>query len=260
VEHSDTVKIINDLFASFGFNQDTCTGKVVFNNFSKHATKFRWTFGDGTTDTVRNPTHFFTKDSLYIVRLIASATGGCPDTTEHFVSGHEPPHGTFTFEKDSCSTEVKFKSKVFRGYRADWDFGDGSPVNHEWNPKHIYDKKGSYTVRFTINSGGGCADSFTRQVYVTNDKASPLEVPNVFTPNDDGKNDVFIVEGNTACYELEIEIYNRWGQLLYKQKGNPLKWNGVSLQGHTLPPGVYYYIFRDPNFGERHGTVTLLKD
>jgi gliding motility-associated-like protein len=260
MEYTDSLIIKNELSASYTFKQDTCTGKVIFNNLSKHAARFSWDFGDGTTDTVKNPVHYFTKDSLYTVRLIATADGGCPDTVLHLVNGYRQPHGKFVFEKDSCTSDVKFKSEVFRGYRADWDFGDGSPVNHEWNPKHTYDKKGTYTVRFIMNSGGTCADTFVQEVRITNDKPSPIDVPNVFTPNDDSKNDVFIVEGNTLCYRFEIEIYNRWGQLVFKEEGNPLRWDGLSIQGHKLPPGVYYYIFRDPTFGERHGTVTLLRE
>jgi gliding motility-associated-like protein len=260
VTHSDSVRIKNGLVANFGFVQDSCSGRAAFTNYSKFARKYLWDFGDGTTDTSKNPIHFFTHDTLYTIRLVATASGGCSDTTEHKLNGVLSPVAKFTFRKDSCTSDVTFKSESFRGYRYDWIFGDGSDIVHATNPTHTYDKKGTYTAALIINSGSACTDTFTQKITVTNNKPSPVIIPNVFTPNDDGKNDRFIVEGNTVCIELEIEIYNRWGQLVFKQKGNPLTWDGHSIQGHELPAGVYYYIFRDPNFGERHGTVTLLRE
>jgi gliding motility-associated-like protein len=256
----NSVLIKNDLKAAFTFDTDTCTGKIVFINLSKSAKKYLWNFGNGTTDTSKNPARFFTKDSLYDITLVAIAAGGCTDTFERGVPGVVPPQSKFSYTKDSCTSEVKFKSESFRGYNWAWVFGDGTEISHQRAPLHVYDKRGTYIVRLIINPGSACADTAEQKIYVARNKPTEAEVPNVFTPNGDLKNDYFEIEGHTLCYDLEIEIYNRWGQLVYKEKGNPLRWDGRTLKGAELPPGVYYYVFRDPKFGEKHGTVTLLRD
>ena len=83
------------------------------------------------------------------------------------------------------------------------------------------------------------------------------------TPDGDGKNDVFSVSGiNDKCIDFQLEIFNRWGQLVYKQYGGPgqiLVWDGTSLKGDALAAGVYYWILTGKAIGQKEGTVTLVR-
>jgi gliding motility-associated-like protein len=71
-----------------------------------------------------------------------------------------------------------------------------------------------------------------------------IKVPNVFTPNNDTKNDCYTIGGITPnCDEADIRIYDRWGILVFKGTLPEQCWNGtVQNSGNPLPPGVYYYI------------------
>lgn len=136
---------------------------------------------------------------------------------------------------------------------------------------------GTTTPTLTVNTQGtywfnatdatGCAVSDTVQVTIAEDGRGEATIPNVFTPNGDGQNDTFQVEG-LAIDDFNMEIYDRWGLLMYETNA-PLKgWNGGkdnSLADRD-PDGTYYYVItmsdrcaRDPAPRTHTGHVTLLR-
>ncbi len=101
-------------------------------------------------------------------------------------------------------------------------------------------------------------DSFKVNVKVC---YQPLDLPNVFSPNGDGMNDVF-TPGQTYMYDkFSIEIYNRWGLKVYESVNPYFEWNGIDLHGNKLPDGTYFYIAKlehHENSDLQKGTVTIL--
>ncbi|MBN2681330.1 MAG: gliding motility-associated C-terminal domain-containing protein [Bacteroidales bacterium] len=116
---------------------------------------------------------------------------------------------------------------------------------------------GTYNV--TISDINNCEISGTFFIEIP-----LLEIPNVFTPNDDGKNDTWEILGISALEKVEIYIYNRWGVLLFEYTGPGTgyaeisnRWNGV-WNGKDLPLGSYVYIVNDVNTEKSYnGTVTI---
>ncbi|MFC2111174.1 gliding motility-associated C-terminal domain-containing protein [Bacteroidota bacterium] len=92
-----------------------------------------------------------------------------------------------------------------------------------------------------------------------------ITVPNVFTPNGDGFNDFFIVEGDNII-TFEMQIFNRWGQLVFTSDDINLGWDG-KINEEDCTEGVYYWIVNyeglgntiDEKAGSLHGTVTLFR-
>ncbi|RIV17196.1 gliding motility-associated C-terminal domain-containing protein, partial [Fibrisoma montanum] len=77
------------------------------------------------------------------------------------------------------------------------------------------------------------------------DACPQLVLPNVFTPNGDGKNDVFTALRCPRFVEsVELEVFNRWGVRVYRGSGPELRWDGRSSSGEELPSGLYYYQVR----------------
>ena len=91
---------------------------------------------------------------------------------------------------------------------------------------------------------------------------NPDPINNVFTPNGDGKNDEFGF-GEIGMKDVEVAIYNRWGEEVYSWEGSDQTWDGKGTNGQDLSEGVYFYVIKalaeDGYFHEKKGTVTLLR-
>ena len=138
-----------------------------------------------------------------------------------------------------------------------WDFGDGSPSNQQ-SPYHVYDKPGIYNVCLYIATEHDCIDDTCLTVEVV----EGLDIPNVFTPNGDGYNDNFNIHASGIA-QYYLQVFNRWGVLLFESDNPNVKWDGRTLSGEDCADGTYYYILSaksDKNDYSQHGFVTLLRN
>lgn len=71
-------------------------------------------------------------------------------------------------------------------------------------------------------------------------------LPNVFTPNNDGVNDYFEF-ASTGSPFFVLQVFSRTGAFIYREEAQTIKWNGCNAQGVRLPNGIYYYIIEDRN-------------
>jgi gliding motility-associated-like protein len=142
------------------------------------------------------------------------------------------------------------------GLTYSWNFGNGSNST-DVNPATVYNNSGSYTITL-IATSGNCTDTATA-VIVVEDNLS-LEIPNVFTPNGDGINDLFTIK-STGIKEISLQIFNRWGQKLYEFTGVKAAWDGMTPLGAKCPDATYFYFVKAWGFDdkeiEKHGTVNL---
>ena len=122
-----------------------------------------------------------------------------------------------------------------------WDLGNDSTytLGNDANQTATYALSGPYTITLTVIDAQGCEDTYT---LVINVKDPDLIIPNVITPNGDGKNDFFILsEAYFKTYN--VLIFNRWGNVVYSldnQSGTAL-WDGKTLNGTACTDGVYFY-------------------
>jgi gliding motility-associated-like protein len=111
----------------------------------------------------------------------------------------------------------------------------------------------------TVSNAGGCVNEDKITISV-NCGAENVFIPNTFSPNGDGVNDVFYIRGTGITEINYFRIFNRWGQLVFERKIAPLNtpfagWDGT-LNGIVLPPDVYVYMV-DVNCD--NGKTTTLK-
>lgn len=101
----------------------------------------------------------------------------------------------------------------------------------------------------------------TMTIIVNNCESDDLIIPSIFSPNADGKNDIFMVVNLHEFYpECEVSIVNRWGSLIYDSKGYATPWDGTH-KGNELPMGVYYYKIQLNNESKQvyTGPITLIR-
>ncbi len=130
-----------------------------------------------------------------------------------------------------------------------WDFGD-EQISNEVSPVHTYDKTGVYDVILkTTNAQGVETTSMTVECLPD----PQWFIPSIFTPNGDGKNDVFDVMALSKYAEpLELLIFNSSGQIVYSQQMTGA-WDGTTLQGAAATDGNYMFKLVARNL--RHQTV-----
>jgi len=116
----------------------------------------------------------------------------------------------------------------------------------------------NYVFVILTNEVTGCQDSVEFIIEVQ----GMLEVNNVFTPNQDGINDEFLFS-EYAMQLVDVQIFNRWGQLVYTWVGSDKSWKGIGIDGKDLPEGVYFYVFEgkgvDGHHYDKKGSITLLR-
>lgn len=117
-----------------------------------------------------------------------------------------------------------------------WDFGDGV-TSTDSLPFHSYYETGTYDIELIVRSGLECVDTMVISV----DVVEGLIVPNVFTPNNDGWNDVFDVR-TSAVGNFNLEIFNRWGNRVYENASPLISWDGTTQAGVEAPAGTYFYV------------------
>lgn len=221
---------------------------------------WQWDFDDTNTDTVQNPTHTYAVNGLYNVQLIVASAQGCIDTVLTPISILSPPTADFISNPGSVKINESFTFtdlSVTNIVDWQWDFGDTLGTSTSQFPTYSYTASGNYIVCLVVTDNLTCTDSICKEVIVF----MPPAVPNAFSPNGQGGNDVFSVLGG-PYKELDFKIYNNWGELIFESIDQNIGWDGTR-DGIEQPIGVYIYTVKAVTLDDTQhtikGDVTLLR-
>ncbi|MFZ4785543.1 MAG: choice-of-anchor L domain-containing protein [Flavobacteriales bacterium] len=139
-----------------------------------------------------------------------------------------------------------------------WNFGDGSAIL-EPDPTHTFDGLDQYSVSLLVTNELGCTDIAYDVVY----PPVSIYIPNAFTPDYDGINDVWEIKA-TGVLSFEIFVYNRWGQQVYYSNDHTKAWTGGLNNGeYFLEDGIYNYLIKytgvDGDAQKLKGSLNLLR-
>ncbi len=158
---------LQNTIADFSFSSNSgcqSSTNITFNDLSLNASSHQWSFGDGTTSTLQNPSHIYPAAGTYNVKLITRNSIGCLDSIIKTVTVGSTV-ADFSYSTACAGAPINFQNiSSPSAVSAEWNFGDGN-ISADLNPVKIYVAAGNYTVRL-ISDFGGCTDTVIKTVVV----------------------------------------------------------------------------------------------
>lgn len=155
------------------------------------------------------------------------------------------PIADFTISPSSTvdpNTTVTFTDITPGSVNSLWVFdADSSLSSSSSTTSYFYENEGEYCILLVSENSSGCIDSAKYCIIVLGE--ATIFIPNVFTPNGDGNNDLFLVS-STKMKEIYYDIYDRWGLKIATYNELTGGWNGRTKNGKMAPDGTYYYVLK----------------
>lgn len=224
----------------------------------KPIVSWRWDFGDGNTSDLQNPTHTYTQGGDYNVSLVSSSIKGCKDTSVQsiLVENFKPFAGNDTIIVKGES--INFNAQG--GSIYEWTPFTNLNTSTAPNPRGYYPDTGMYRYNVYIKSPTGCEGNDSINVWVVNQPS--LFIPNAFTPNGDGKNDLLRpLSVGYSAYKY-FRVFNRWGELVFETETIGDGWDGF-YRGKKADIGTYFWLLsaedKEGTVHQKKGDATLLR-
>jgi len=233
-------------------------------------TGWSWDFGDNTTSTQQNPPqHCYTIPGPYTVILTVTTNAGCSQTLTmaNYINVFANPVANFGASPQPTTImnpTIAFTDSSINASQWLWSFGDvlGSSSTDQ-HPTFTYADPTCYIVQLDVTSPDGCTDTDTMTVCIGPDVS--IYVPNTFTPDGNGMNDIFnAVTVGIDPNEFEMWIFDRWGNMIYYTDDLDDGWDG-RVQGEADICQIDTYVWKiqcRDMLGNKHnliGHVNLIK-
>ena len=189
------------------------------------------------------------------VYTIVGNLNSCIDSLDVEIVVHDNPISSFVFNPEIAmvGSIVEFDSRFEEsGASWIWNMGNGIILDGK-EIEYVFLQPGIYNVEHVVVNQYGCKDTSFQEIEVL----SMVVVPNVFTPNEDGVNDSFVLDGIDGIEGTQLVIYNRWGRVVFENSSYKNDWKAEGIS-----EGVYFYIINLPEFFNSkpiHGTVSILR-
>jgi len=219
----------------------TSSGTVLVNAVSTNTNiSYTW-FGNGIISGSNTANASINSAGMYTVVAFDNTTGCITTSTLIIPQPTVVANFSVTVVTGMAPLSVDFTNNSLGATTYNWTFGNGS-VSTSTNPSNVYPTSGNYTVTL-VSSNGLCSDTYTLEIKVNGGLGS---IPEIFTPNGDGKNDPFYIPGLDNYPKNKLQIFNRWGNIVYEAAPYKNDWDGspnkTSMGTGKLPVGTYFYI------------------
>ena len=261
-EQTVIVEVNPNPVVNAGLDEVLCEGENFTPNASGAAT-YEW------SDGLENGVTFVPSEGEYTYTVVGIDENGCVgfDTVNLVV--YESPNVSFVAIPTSGSVPltVDVTNTSTDGSDFFWDFGNGtSYFSDDEELTEIYDEVGVYVIILS-SANEFCEDTATAIIEVLFEPPS-FDIPNVFTPNNDGTNDRFKLKDllrEEFIIDFEIVITNRWGNHMRTFNDPAFEWDGTTSGGDRATEGVYFYkinysVLNSADVIEHHGFVHLVRN
>lgn len=220
---------------------------VTFTNNTPNTASVAWTFGNSLgTSTSNNPTFCFPTVGTFDVSVKVTDNNGCIGIASlvNYVTVWPLPSAGFSAMPQPATlldNIVTFTDQSNGAVSWIWSFGSDDSASVLQNPTYAFQDTGTFNVQLIVTNQYGCQDSVTLPIIVHPDYA--IFIPNTFTPNGDGKNEIFFPQGvGVNPDKFSMLIFDRWGNMIYLSDIWPGGWDGtVQGSGRLCPIDTYVY-------------------
>lgn len=263
-----TVVDCDPISAGFSYSDLVCVGDcVTFTDTSSgDPVEWLWTFGgifggdvEPTASTDQNPTACFNVPGVFDVQLTVTNALGESSSTTHSITVFPSPTvvaGTDTIIELGGSALLFANASIPSG---DFIWTPDEYIDCEDCPSTMASPPEDMVYEVKFVDVNGCSDTDTVRVFVNFIEA--LGVPDAFSPNGDGKNDVLYVKG-FGLEKMTLTIFNKYGELIFESRDQRVGWDGT-FRGRPENPGVFTWVleyqFINGKGGSLKGTTTLVK-
>ena len=250
------VKVYPRFHAAFTDSGGKCPGAPVqFIDLSSATIKpivyWKWYFGDGDSSFSENPLHDYKSSGMYNIILISQNAKDCTDTalSQVLIDDFLPFAGNDTI----VVKQEKIQFNASGGIQYSWSPPTDLSDTSIYNPVGYYPDTGTFIYYVHVVSPYGCEGNDTIKVTVVNQAA--FAVPNAFTPNGDGNNDVFKPEAVGYRNLNFFRVFNRWGEEVFFSADLETGWNGT-YKSTKADMGTYFW---EISFTDRFGKQGFMK-
>lgn len=235
---------------------------------------YLWSFGDGATSTLPDPSYTYINDGTYNISLSVRSSEGCTSSSISNSIVNIFPSPTALFIATPAITDIQNPTIAFTNQSTGavnnlWDYGNGD-TSSVISPVYTYSDTGTYIVNLWVINQFGCINEFELPIIV--DPFYSLIVPNAFTPNSNGgnggtyditslSNDVFY-PFTEYVEEFEFFIFNRWGELIFVSDDLSIGWDGY-YRGNICQQDTYVWkiniTYVDGQKISKVGDITLIR-
>ena len=212
---------------------------------------WEWNLGaDSSIATAPNPMFLYDPEidpmsmAQFSIFLRVTSANGCvseilrPD----FITVYPKPDALFSVDddvKEIIDPRFVFTDLSSENVTAwDWNFGDGNYAADQ-HPTHAYADTGIYPITLIVETQFGCLDTVDYKVKV--EPIFTFYVPNSFTPDNNGINDLFFGTGE-GYVSYQMHVYDRWGEHIFESNSDQFHWDGT-YKGQQVQQGTYVYYF-----------------
>jgi gliding motility-associated-like protein len=254
-------------------NEGCAPLSASFNNFSQNAVRYSWSFGDGGSSDLKNPSYIFDEPGTWFVSLTAFSSANEISIFTDSIKVNPLPEARFSMDIQGLPGDGQpvYFNNYSRGAETYlWNFGDGATSTLK-DPDHYFSKKAQTKIKLLAFSATGCIDStILKDAFKEGEPA--FIFPTAFSPNTTGPqsgqytrkspdNDIFYPFVEEEPEEYQLKIFNRNGILIFESADIHIGWDGYYHE-ELMPQGVYVWKarakFADGRSVVKMGDVTLL--
>ena len=209
---------------------------------------FDWRFGDGGTGEVASPTHVYEEAGIYSVYLGITSPTGCFVERDFIdlVDVRDAPTAEFSWTPDRITNfnpDISFTDESIDAARVRYTLENSQGERIFTTPARDFEytlrDTGTIAVTQLVTHPSGCVDTILKNLELVFENT--FFVPNAFTPNADGRNDIFLPKGVLfGSSNYEFRVWTRWGELVFTSNDPALGWDG-RYKGSDSPGGGYLW-------------------